>query len=101
MGFAGLASTDASEERCWHELGERNQQLIDAHAEIARLLAALEKAEEADQFHMNCGECGGEGEPEACGDCFPLADDARLMRWAALGINPVTGEEDQTPPGNT
>jgi len=32
MGFAGLCATDASEERCWKELGERNAQLQEALA---------------------------------------------------------------------
>lgn len=59
----------------------------EAATEIEKLKAALEKAEEADEFHAKCPECEGEGAPEECGKCFPLADDARLMRWAALGIH--------------
>ena len=97
MGFAGPCSTDSSEDRCWEELGERNQQLLDAKAEIAKLTAALQKAEEADQFHINCEECNGEETPEACARCFPLADDARLMRWAALGL--YESPEDEYPIG--
>lgn len=57
-----------------------------AEEDRMRLRSALEKAEEADQFHIKCPDCDGEELPEQCGTCFPLADDARLMRWAALGI---------------
>ena len=58
-----------------------------AKRQIGQLRAALMKAEEADQFHINCTECDGEGEAEACAACFPLADDARTMRWQALGLH--------------
>lgn len=58
--------------------------VADREETIAILKAALMKAEEADQAHANCKECEGEGAPEECGECFDLADDARLMRRAAL-----------------
>lgn len=61
--------------------------MADEKETISTLKAALMKAEEADQFHIKCKECEGEGAPEECAECFPLADDARLMRWAALGIH--------------
>lgn len=63
--------------------------LVQRNASIAldQLRAALLKAEEADQQHINCDECDPEEAPEGCWRCFPLADDARTMRWAALGIN--------------
>jgi hypothetical protein len=70
-----------------NSLAERAAAALEAKdAEIKALRTALEKAEEADEFHVNCGECNGEGEPEACSECFPFADDARLMRRAVLGI---------------
>jgi len=55
------------------------------------LEAALRKAEDADDFNNNCEECDPADAPETCEHCFPLADEARLMRWAALGI---TGERE-------
>ena len=51
------------------------------------LEAALRKAEDADDFNNNCEECDPADAPETCEHCFPLADEARLMRWAALGIH--------------
>lgn len=62
--------------------------------EVERLRTALQKAEEAEEFHQNCTECDGdgEGEPEACPECFPLADDARTMRWEALGLALTAGQ---------
>jgi signal transduction protein with GAF and PtsI domain len=62
-------------------------ELVSSRAEIERLREALEAAQAAEDHNMNCEECGGEGEMEACPECFPLADDARLKRWAALNIN--------------
>jgi hypothetical protein len=50
----------------------------------ADLLAAAIKLEEAEAFHANCTECDGDGVPEECGACFPLFDDARVMRRAAI-----------------
>jgi hypothetical protein len=48
------------------------------------MLAAATKLEEAETFHANCEECGGEDVPELCEACFPLFDDARCMRRAAI-----------------
>lgn len=48
------------------------------------LLAAIELSERSELEHANCAECGGEGEAEACEACFPLADDARFARRAAI-----------------
>lgn len=49
------------------------------------LLAAAKKLEQAEEFNANvCKECEGEGVPEACGECFPFFDDARVMRRAAI-----------------
>lgn len=63
-------------------------------ADLAKQLAvmhdALRTAEKADGFHANCEECEGLEAPEACGLCFPLADDARLKRRAALGVSQPT-----------
>jgi hypothetical protein len=55
-----------------------------AEALSAELLAAAVKLEEAEIFHANCEECDGLGVPELCGECFPLFDDARCMRRAAI-----------------
>lgn len=48
------------------------------------LLAAARKLEEAEAFHLDCEECEGEELPEICGHCFPLYDDARVMRRNAI-----------------
>jgi hypothetical protein len=63
---------------------------VSAAYEIERLREALRAAQSCEEHHMNCAECEGLGAPEACAECFPLADDARLKRWAALGINQTT-----------
>lgn len=47
--------------------------------EAALLLEAAEENRRDD-----CEECGGEGEPEACGICFPPFDDARIKRRLAI-----------------
>ena len=62
----------------------------EAAAEIEKLRAALQAAEAADQKAINCEDHAPEMAPESCAECFPLADDARLKRWAALGINQVS-----------
>lgn len=59
----------------------------EAADEIEKLLDALQTAEKADQKAINCEEHEPDAAPESCGECFPFADDARLKRWAALGIN--------------
>lgn len=58
---------------------------IDGTAAAPEMLAAL-KAQEAAELNRNmeCEECGGEGEPEACSLCFPAFDDARIKRRAAI-----------------
>jgi len=48
------------------------------------LLRAAQLLEAAEIAHANCPECGGEGVPEVCEVCFPLFDDARTARRAAL-----------------
>jgi len=46
---------------------------------------ALILAEKADRIHSKCQECeDGAQAPEACGDCFPSADDARVARRNVL-----------------
>ncbi len=60
---------------------EANARLILAAPD---LLDAALATEASDLAHSNCDECGGEGEAELCGACFPAADDARLKRRAAL-----------------
>lgn len=57
------------------------------------MLSAMKAREIAEDKHMNCPDCNGEGEPEMCETCFPYADDARLkMRYAldvCKGANPI------------
>lgn len=55
--------------------------VIAAAPALFRAALLLEKAEDA---HANCPECEGEGVPELCPECFPLFDDARIARRAAL-----------------
>jgi hypothetical protein len=56
--------------------------------EAAQLLEAAELARGPD-----CEECGGEGEPEACGLCFPKFDDARIKRRLAIAIGQLSGRQ--------
>lgn len=48
------------------------------------LLEAAEMLEAAELCRGDCEECEGEGEPEACGTCFPAFDDARILRRIAI-----------------
>jgi hypothetical protein len=64
-----------------HHHQEANARLIAAAPDLLEAATLLEKAEEA---HANCDECGGEEVPELCPKCFPLFDDARLKRRAAI-----------------
>lgn len=53
--------------------------------EREELRTALLAAEKADKIHTKCEECMEIGQAaEACGDCFPSADDARVMRRNVL-----------------
>lgn len=58
-----------------------NAALVVATPDLYEAAALLEAAEDA---HANCPECDGEIIPELCPVCFPLFDDARLKRRAAL-----------------
>ena len=58
-----------------------NGYLIAASPELAEAAALQEAAED---FHANCPECEGDIVGELCGVCFPLFDNARLKRRAAL-----------------
>ena len=50
-------------------------------ASAPALLEALKLAEKADRIHSRCQECeDGAQAAEACGHCFPSADDARVAR---------------------
>ena len=60
---------------------EANANLIAAAPELLEAAELLEKAEDERQ---DCEECEGEGEPEACGICFPAFDDARIKRRLAI-----------------
>ena len=53
-------------------------------AAVNELRDAAQKQEDAELAHANCPECDGQGVPELCPKCFPLFDDARLTRRAAL-----------------
>lgn len=64
-----------------HETGLTPRQLAEQREELLGAATLLEKTEEA---HANCDECGGEEVPELCPKCFPLFDDARLKRRAAI-----------------
>ena len=59
-----------------------NARLIAAAPDLLEACQLLEKAELSRDD--NCDECGGEGEPEACGKCFPPFDDARVKRRLAI-----------------
>jgi hypothetical protein len=58
-----------------------NARLVAAAPDLLEAAQLLEAAEHARQF---CEECDGEGEPEACGECFPSFDDARVKRRLAI-----------------
>ena len=60
---------------------EANAHLIAAAPDLLEAALILEDAEIKRQF---CDECEGEGEPEACGKCFPAFDDARIYRRLAI-----------------
>jgi len=68
---------------------EANAHLITAAPDLLEAAQLLEKAEHDRQF---CDECEDEGEPEACGKCFPAFDDARVKRRLAIAkaTNKVT-----------
>jgi hypothetical protein len=55
-------------------------------AEVAMLRDALRAYYVLDKRRDRCGECSDQLElaPEACGECFPFADDARCKMRAAL-----------------
>jgi hypothetical protein len=58
-----------------------NARLVAAAPDLLEAAQLLEAAEHARQ---DCDECDGEGEPEACGTCFPSFDDARVKRRRAI-----------------
>lgn len=62
---------------------EKDAQLTVAAHILLLACKALEKAEEA---NANCNECDREGVPELCEKCFPLFDDARVLRRQAIEI---------------
>lgn len=56
-----------------------------AVAALPDLMQAAVLLETAEDFNANdCDECGGDGVPELCPKCFPLFDDARVTRRAAI-----------------
>ena len=62
-------------------LNAGQQAQIEAAMELLQSAILLERAEHRRQF---CEECEGDGEPEACGNCFPAFDDARVSRRCAI-----------------
>lgn len=66
----------------------RTQSEIEANACLFAvapdLLEAALALEAAEEFHANCTECNGESVPKLCAQCFPLFDNARLKRRAAI-----------------
>lgn len=70
----------------WEEFTNIGSKLI----ERRHLLEAAELLEDAEIARQDCEECEGEGEPEACGACFPSFDDARIKR--RLAIEMATGK---------
>lgn len=49
------------------------------------MMEALAAAEKADDIHSNCEDCMENAQAaEACGECFPSADDARVLRRNVL-----------------
>jgi hypothetical protein len=70
-----------------HGSGVSDDEFAEAALLIAGAPALLRAAlllEAAEEVHANCPECDGEGVPELCPACFPLFDDARIARRAAL-----------------
>lgn len=68
------------------ESGSSDVLIKDMADAMEKMHDALRTAEASDGQHANCEECEGLEAPEACGVCFPLADDARLKRRAVLGV---------------
>ena len=60
---------------------EANAHLIAAAPDLLEAALILEDAENKRHY---CDECDVEGEPEACGKCFPAFDDARVKRRLAI-----------------
>ena len=72
---------EVQDDDCDPETAKANAHLIAAAPE---LLEAAQSLETAELHRMNCDECEGDDVPELCATCFPLFDDARLRRRAAI-----------------
>jgi hypothetical protein len=66
----------------------------------AELLEALKAYQALDTQRMNCEDCEDclEQAPEACGKCFPFADDARLKMRAAISKAYARAKLSAAPP---
>jgi hypothetical protein len=51
---------------------------------MQEMLEVLKLYQALDDKHANCPECDGAIPPEACPECFPLADDARCKMRAII-----------------
>lgn len=76
-----IADTWSVDDEIPLEERKANAKLIAAAGDLLEAAQLLEAAEDSRQ---HCDECDDEGEPEACGKCFPKFDDARLKRRAAI-----------------
>lgn len=48
------------------------------------MYAALQRQEDVDDHIAACDNCCDGAHPELCSEGFPIADEARLMRWTAI-----------------
>lgn len=65
-------------------IGIDNSADADLIAAAPDLFEAALRLEMAELAHLNCEECEGEEIPELCPTCFPLYDDARVLRRNAI-----------------
>lgn len=82
---ASLSQIHLHGRRSKNEVAKTAQFIVTACNAYEPMREALILAEKADRIHSKCQECeDGAQAPEACGDCFPSADDARVARRNVL-----------------